>query len=222
MKKQGKVDQALDYYHRTIDSDSQYPHPYYNIGILLFFQQKTEEAIRYLQQAVIAEPSDVYSHNNLGNAFRSIGQMERAIHHYRQALEFNPSFDVALNNLAYALFRQGHMDEGAGYFQKALDLRPFWPLMLTGMGRILATHPDSKKRDPLKAIQLVEQAAKLTGYKEPITLNTLAEAYAASGDFCRAVSIAERALEKANEAGNRGLVSQIQNNLDRFRHGMLR
>ena len=114
------------------------------------------------------------------------------------------------------------MDEAAGSFQKALEIQPSWPPALTGWARILATHPDPKKRNPGKAIRLGEQAAKLTGYKEPIVLNILAMAYAASGDLSRAVIIAERALEIALAAGNQGLASQIQENLELYKKGKSR
>jgi tetratricopeptide (TPR) repeat protein len=217
MEKQGKTNRALDYYHRTIEADPRYPHPYYNIGILLLFRQKPEDAVRYLQKAVEVEPSDVYAHNNLGSAYRSLGESEMAIYHYRLALKYQPDYDAAINNIAYALLGQGRMDEAAGYFRKALELRPFWPPALAGMGRILATHPDPEKRDPKRAINLAEQAAKITEYKEPLVLNILAMAYAAAGDFRRAEIIAERALQQAEAAGNRGLATQIQENLALFR-----
>jgi tetratricopeptide (TPR) repeat protein len=222
MEKQGKMDQAMDYYQKAIKADPQTPNPYYNLGSLLQFQGKTDEAIRYFLQTLEVEPSDAYAHNNLGNALRSKGQLDRAIEHYRLALKYKPRYDVANNNLGYALLRQGNMDEAAEYFQKALDIRPFWPPALTGWARVLATHPDPKRRDAEKAISLGEQAAKFTGYQEPIVLNILAIAYAASGDLDKAVYIAERALEIARAVGNQGLASQIQENLDLYKKGKSR
>jgi len=182
MEKQGKTNQAMDYYHQAIKADPQSPNPYYNLGVLFQFQGKTDESIRYFLQTLKLEPSDAYAHNNLGNALRSRGQLDRAIEHYRLALKYKPSYDAAINNLGYALLRQGNMDEAAVYFQKALEIQPSWPPALTGLARILATHPDPKKRDPEKAISLGEQAAKITGYKEPIVLNILAMAYAEGMD----------------------------------------
>lgn len=222
MEKQGKTNQAMDYYQQAIKADPKSPNPYYNLGVLLQFQGKTDEAIRYFLQTLKVEPSDAYAYNNLGNALRSKGQLDRAVEQYRLALKYKPSYDVANNNLGYALLRQGNMDEAAGYFQKALEIQPSWPPALTGWARILATHPDPKKRDPEKAISLGEQAAKLTSYKEPIVLNILAMAYAASGDLSRAVIIAERALEIALAAGNQGLASQIQENLELYKKGKSR
>jgi len=222
MEKQGKTNQAMDYYHQAIKADPQSPNPYYNLGVLFQFQGKTDESIRYFLQTLKLEPSDAYAHNNLGNALRSRGQLDRAIEHYRLALKYKPSYDAAINNLGYALLRQGNMDEAAVYFQKALEIQPSWPPALTGLARILATHPDPKKRDPEKAISLGEQAAKITGYKEPIVLNILAMAYAASGNLSRAVNIAERALEIALASGNQGLASQIKKNLDLYKKGKSR
>jgi len=219
MEKQGKTNQAMDYYHQAIKADPQSTNPYYNLGVLFQFQGKTDESIRYFLQTLKLEPSDAYAHNNLGNALRSRGQLDRAIEHYRLALKYKPSYDAAINNLGYALLRQGNMDEAAVYFQKALEIQPSWPPALTGLARILATHPDPKKRDPEKAISLGEQAAKITGYKEPIVLNILAMAYAASGNLSRAVNIAERALEIALASGNQGLASQIKKNLDLYKKG---
>ena len=50
-------------------------------------------------------------------------------------------------------------------------------------------------------------------------LDTLAAAYAETGDFDRAIQIASRALQLADSAKNKALAAQIREHVDLFRRG---
>jgi hypothetical protein len=64
---------------------------------------------------------------------------------------------------------------------------------------VLATSPDDKVRDGKRAVELGSQAAKLTEYKKPHILSTLAASYAESGDFDQAKHWSEKAVELGQE-----------------------
>lgn len=63
---------------------------------------------------------------------------------------------------------------------------------------IEATCPDSSVRDGKEAISLATKACELTHWKESSWLDTLAAAYAESGDFQRAIQFEEQALRAGN------------------------
>jgi tetratricopeptide (TPR) repeat protein len=79
---------------------------------------------------------------------------------------------------------------------------PDSPRMLDELAWLLATYPDSKSRDGAEAVQLAERACALTDRRIPALLDTLAAAYAEAGDFSRAISTIEEALNRARTSGD--------------------
>jgi tetratricopeptide (TPR) repeat protein len=74
--------------------------------------------------------------------------------------------------------------------------------MVDELAWLLATYPDSKSRDGTEAVSLAERACALTGRRIPALLDTLAVAYAEAGDFARAISTIEEALNLARSSGD--------------------
>jgi tetratricopeptide (TPR) repeat protein len=83
---------------------------------------------------------------------------------------------------------------------------PDSPRMLDELAWLLATHPDSRSRDGTEAVRLAEHACDLTQRKIPALVDTLAAAYAEAGDFPRAISTAEEALNRARSSGDNDAV----------------
>jgi tetratricopeptide (TPR) repeat protein len=74
--------------------------------------------------------------------------------------------------------------------------------MLDELAWLLATYPDSKSRDGTEAVQLAERACTLTERRIPALLDTLGAAYAEAGDFSRAITTIEEALNLARTSGD--------------------
>jgi hypothetical protein len=87
------------------------------------------------------------------------------------------------------------MVEACAHFREALRLAPDYILPMNGLARLLATHPDEEVRRPREAVQLAKQAAGLSKHKNPLILDTLAAAYAASDEFDLAVATAQEGVE---------------------------
>ena len=83
---------------------------------------------------------------------------------------------------------------------------------------ILATHTNDEVRDSAEAVTLAERASELTGHKHPAVEDTLAVAYAAAGDYDRAVATAENALILLSGPGHDKAVHEIQRHLKLFKN----
>ncbi len=70
-----------------------------------------------------------------------------------------------------------------------------------------------------KAVELATTANKLTEYKQPAFLDTLAAAHAAAGNFPEAINAASRALELARHTGKADLARDIQGRLSLYQQG---
>ena len=79
-------------------------------------------------------------------------------------------------------------------------------------------HSDASIRDPNRAIELAERAAELTNYQNAGALDTLAAAYAAAGQFPKAVETAQKALELARAQQKKQLIEKIQRRLSLYKY----
>jgi membrane associated rhomboid family serine protease len=88
-----------------------------------------------------------------------------------------------------AFFRQqrGDYSGAAKVFETALPKSEQDASFLNGYAWLLATAPNDSVRDGKKAVKLALSAAGLTDWKDAAVLDTLAAAYAESGDFASAV-----------------------------------
>ena len=57
------------------------------------------------------------------------------------------------------------------------------PDALNNLAWILAANPDPQARNGRKAVELAQRACKLTGFKQPLMVGTLAAAYAEAGFY---------------------------------------
>ncbi len=187
-----------------------------NLGYTLQYQGRLDEAISRYNQALEVNPNSFQTHYNLGNVLSSQGKLDEAVSHYREALRIEPNFVEAHNNLGNALGSQGKFDEALVQFREALRVRPHWPSM-DGMASVLLIHPDPNIRDPNRAVAFAERAAELTKYQNPVVLNTLATAYAAVGQFDRAIATSQTALALASAARNEGLANYIRKQLELYK-----
>ncbi|MBC8378384.1 MAG: sel1 repeat family protein, partial [Planctomycetes bacterium] len=101
-----------------------------------------------------------------------------------------------------------------------LKVKPDSIAILNDLAWIQATCDDEKIRNPKEAVALAEKACILTNYKSARTLDTLAASYASSGDFKRAVIIAQKAVKTANEMGQIDQAVKIANKLSLYKKGL--
>jgi tetratricopeptide (TPR) repeat protein len=72
------------------------------------------------------------------------------------------------------------------------------------LARLLISCPKASCRDATKGTEHAAKACELTEWKDPETINLLAAAYAAAGNFKQAVRFQEKALVKATTDKQRG------------------
>ncbi len=217
LKSQGKLDEAIDHYHQALHIKPNYAKAHNNLGNVLSKQGKLDEAISHYHQALHIKPNYANAHNNLGNALSTQGKLDEAISHYHQALHIKPDFAMAHYNLGRALAMKGRHNGAIKRFREAVRLEPNWSMPLTRAAWLLATHPDPNVHDASQAVELAERAAKLTRYQDARILDTLAAAYAAAGQFDRAVTTAQAALALASADQADELANHIRKQLELYR-----
>lgn len=192
LKSAGRLDEAADCFLRAVADKPDYAEAYSNLIITLLRQKKFEEAIDYCRRVLLIKPDYAEVHNNMGMAFVSLGRIDDGISCFRKVLQYDADHVQAHNNLGYALKLQSRFDEAMEHYSRALQIKPDYAAALNGLAEILSLHPDAKKRDYGRAVELAERAARLTGYKDAGVLETLANSYKAAGQLDKAEGIRKK------------------------------
>ncbi|PYK65973.1 MAG: hypothetical protein DME50_07080 [Verrucomicrobia bacterium] len=184
-----------------------------NLGIVFLGKGKLDEAISFLQSAADLRPDNSPAHENLAKALLQKGRVADALVHYRKLLELQPDNIEVHNIVGTVLAQQGRVREGAEEWQKVLMIEPDNGNAMSNLAWVFATSPDQSLRDGGRAVQLAEQAVRLSGGRIPILFRTLAAAYAENGRFSEAIQTAQQGIELANSQGNVGLANDLQGNI---------
>ena len=184
-----------------------------NLGIVFLRQGNVDEAISLLQAAVDLRPDNSPAHENLAKALLQKGQVADALIHYRKLLELQPDNIEVHNIVGTVLIQQGRVEEGVEEWQKVLSVEPDNGNAMSNLAWVFATSPDQSIRNGAKAVELAEEALRISGGRIPILFRTLAAAYAESGEFSKAIQTAQQGIELANSQGNSGLATELQGNI---------
>jgi len=213
----GKLDEAIGHYRQALRIEPDLVHAHCGLGIALHLQSKLDEAIGHYRRALRIDPEHVEAHSSLACALTEQGRLDEAIGHYRRALKFKPGYAEVHHRLGRTLVLAGRFDSALEHFRRAVRLEPDWPDPLNAIAQILVVHPDSKVRNASEALGLAERAAELTGHKDAQVLDTLAAACAATGQFTRAVTTAQAAIELASAAGAKEYVDYLRRQLEHYK-----
>jgi len=142
----------------------------------------------------------------------------------KKALESDPNCADAVNKLGALAAKQGRYGEAQDRFTKALELDPNCTEARNSLAWLLATCKDASFRDGKRALELALKAAEQAG-SAWYTLDTLAAAYAADGQFELAVKTQEKAITALKPAaGPAGLavqknINDMERRLDVYKKG---
>jgi tetratricopeptide (TPR) repeat protein len=167
---------------------------HFNLATTLTSVGRFGEAVGQYLQALQLRPDYAIAHNNLGSTLLQLRRQDEAIQQFREAVRIDPSLAEAHFNLGSLARAGGAFSEAIAEFRQAVRLDPGRVSGCAGVASLLATVPDAALRDPGEAIRLAQQATDMTGRRDANALDVLAAAYAASGDFERAIAVAQEAL----------------------------
>ena len=181
-----------------------------NLCVVLLQQEHWQEGIEQCRRAVAIRPGYAEAWGNLGLGLRMNDQTAEAIHSYEVSLSLSPDRGVVHSNLGSALLARGEHAVALRHFVRAVDLDPESPEARNNLAWVLATAPSARLRDGAQALRHARAALDLAVADDPDYLDTLAAAYAESGQFAEAVTILDRAVAGARAADNAGLAAVLE------------
>jgi tetratricopeptide (TPR) repeat protein len=124
LAKEGKLDQAIEYYRTALRYAPGFPEAHFYLGNAFDQQGKLEAAIAEYNRALWFKPTQEQAHILLGAALAKQGKLDQATAHYLTAIKLNAQSAVAHNNLAKLLHTQGRLDDAIAHYSAALEADP--------------------------------------------------------------------------------------------------
>jgi tetratricopeptide (TPR) repeat protein len=217
----GQVDQAIVQFQKALDI---HPHAlaYHNLGTALLRKGQPDAAMEQFEKALERQPGYAAAHNSLGLVLLTKGQPGAAVGHFQAALKLEPDDASVPNNLGTALLRNGQLGEAIDQYRRALMIRPDFPEAydnLRYVAWLLATYPEASVRNGPLAVELAQQADRLSGGRNPLFIAAVAAAQAEAGRFADAIAAAQRALQLATAQDNTALADALRSQISLYQTG---
>lgn len=141
-----------------------------------------------------------------GRANVELKNYPEAIKDFTKAIESNNRFPGAYDQRGVVYQKTGNPEAALRDWSKAMEYQPDWAMPPNNYSWLLSTYKDPKYRDPKRAVRYGEKAVSLAEKNNSDELtksrcyDTLAAAYAESGDFTMAVEMETKAYESYTPA----------------------
>jgi len=185
-RKKGEYDKAIADNNEALRLNPNNARAYNNRGLAWGSKGEYDRAIGDYNEAIRLDPNDAKAYNNRGLALHGKREYDKAITDFNEALRLNPTLAVAYNNRGLAWSSKRDYDKAIADYNQAVAINPKFPLAYSNLAFLYATCPDGKHRDGTKAVENATKAFQLDGGQHWSYAETLAAAYAESGDFEKA------------------------------------
>jgi membrane associated rhomboid family serine protease/Tfp pilus assembly protein PilF len=165
------------------------------LGSLYLEKKQIDEAVREYTEALRLNPELAEAELGLAVAYRQKGDLAKAQAALEALLKKFPATAPGQVTLADLCAQQKLYPEAIERYEAALKLQPDFAVAHNNLAWLYATSEDGKFRNPPSALEHAERAVALTQWKEPMFIDTLAEALYANGKFGDAVKVQTKALE---------------------------
>jgi tetratricopeptide (TPR) repeat protein len=209
----------------AVSSDNDVAH--LHLGYYYVHRELPETARSHFAEAVRIRPDSAEFQGFLGAVLLSLGKVREASAHLQRAVELDPQIADAWHNLGMARLRLQEPEAAIACFRKLLDLLASDPSQSSSAGKqaealialSLAQLAAGKRSDALETIHAASHAAEADADLPALTLDALAAAQRALGQFPEAIQTAKRALKKAMDTGDTNLARFIQGHLESYERG---
>lgn len=202
LERRGSPSEAMELYLEAVRLNPDYAEAHGNLAMVLAKQGKLDATIDHLRKAVKLQPGLVAGHCQLAVFLMEKGRFDEAASHLQMALQTDPACADARYHLGRVYSAQGKSREALKEWREGLRAQPQAILLLNILAWELATSSDSSVRNGAEALGLAERARQLAGEPSAQLLDTLAAAYAETGQFPAAIRTAELALKLATESND--------------------
>ena len=225
----GDFDSAISHLETALKIRSRNAASHYNSGSALIENTLASvlkhkgwlnEAADHYENAMRLRPTYGDPYLNLGNVLLLQGRMPDAITQWQKAHATEPKdarFHTALGD---AFLGAGLQQDAIAEYEYATRISAQDPLPRNKLAWLLATSLDASIRDGSRAVEVANEAVRLSHGKDPNYVRTLAAAFAEAGRFVEAEEAARRAVRAAELMDNRSLVNALRDEIALYELGL--
>ncbi len=136
-EREGKNDEALPMFRKSLETNPRYTSAMLNLGGALLIIGDVQGAIEQCRNALAIEPDNVSGYANLGMALVQAGRGDEAVAALKRALELDPDDTPALTTLGMFYVRQNRPRDALPELQRLVELRPDDPKARNDYGGVL-------------------------------------------------------------------------------------
>lgn len=188
-----------------------------DLGRLAEKSGRGNEAMEHFTAAVAAFPDEPEHGRALAGLLGRIGRFDEAAKQFRVLLARTPGdvesrFGAVMAHLLDAQYGEARalLEEGLAAQPDAVPLRHL-------LARVLATAPEAQARDGARALALAQDVFRAVRNLDHA--QTVAMAFAESGDFASAIAWQERVIAQARQVGRTPVIPRAEHRLARYRAG---
>jgi tetratricopeptide (TPR) repeat protein len=192
-----KFAEAFDDFNTVISLNPKFAKAYTNRATLFVQAGDLESAKKDYQKACELDEKLPSARLGLARVCHMNGECEAALKNFTAAAKLDPQNPGILCSRGDLLADMGQYADALASYAMAIEVKPDFGHAYRNGAWLLATCPDEQFRDPENAILGAKQALDSEYGERHVALDTLAAAYASAGDFEKAVTTLEEAIELA-------------------------
>jgi tetratricopeptide (TPR) repeat protein len=204
------MEKAREAFVKAVEYGPSYDAANANLGVSYMNRKRPDQALACFKRASAVNPYAAFHYANLAGAYFGLNRYTDAAAELEKAIKIEPTSPRYHQSMALALLRLQKPKRAIAELDEVLRLSPNDVATMRDVAFFLATSTDASVRDGKRALQLAQAANKLTRGNDPISLYTLAAAYAETGRYEEAVDIASEAIRLAMQYNNPGLANTIR------------